>query len=87
MPQLTCTLPGHVFWQVHMPTSLPSDAELASVHCPDYLAAFSSGTLDTARMRRIGFGEATRSQELIRRTKVLGMFVHIHAYDNVQGVQ
>lgn len=55
--------------QVHSPAALPSDDELAAVHCADYLAAFAGGTLDAARMRRIGFGEATRSAALIRRTK------------------
>jgi hypothetical protein len=38
--------------QVHTPPRLPTDAELALVHCPDYLAAFSSCTLDDQRVRR-----------------------------------
>lgn len=33
------------------------------------MRSFSSGALDDARMRRIGFGEATRSPVLIERTK------------------
>lgn len=35
-----------------MPESLPTDQQLSLVHCPDYLAAFSSGTLDDQRVRR-----------------------------------
>lgn len=38
--------------QVVVPPSLPSDEELALSHCPDYLAAFSAGTLDEQRVRR-----------------------------------
>lgn len=45
-------LPLPVPVQVHVPPCLPTDAELALVHCPDYLAAFSSCTLDEQRVRR-----------------------------------
>jgi hypothetical protein len=38
--------------QVHVPPSLPTDEELALVHCPEYLDAFSSCTLDDQRVRR-----------------------------------
>lgn len=38
--------------QLHSPPALPSDAELALVHTPEYLAAFSGLTLDEARARR-----------------------------------
>jgi hypothetical protein len=37
---------------VHVPQRLPTDAELSLVHCPDYLQAFSSLTLDDQRVRR-----------------------------------
>ncbi|WIA40703.1 hypothetical protein OEZ86_004398 [Tetradesmus obliquus] len=55
--------------QVHVPPSLPTDEELALVHCPEYLAAFSSCTLDDQRVRRIGFGAVTRTPTLVDRTK------------------
>eukprot|EP00775_Hariotina_reticulata_P004752 gene4752-5002_t len=55
--------------QVHVPPALPSDGDLALVHCPQYLEAFSSCSLDDVRVRRIGFGPATRTQLLIDRTK------------------
>ncbi|KAF6255252.1 hypothetical protein COO60DRAFT_234250 [Scenedesmus sp. NREL 46B-D3] len=55
--------------QVHAPRSPPSDQELALVHCPEYLAAFSGLTLDDQRVRRIGFGAATRTAMLVNRTK------------------
>jgi hypothetical protein len=38
--------------QVHVPPRLPTDDELALVHCPDYLRDFSGGALDAARTRR-----------------------------------
>lgn len=38
--------------QVHVPPALPTDEELALVHCPDYLRALSSCSLDEARVRR-----------------------------------
>jgi len=48
----------------------PTDAELAAVHCPDYLAALSAGTLDAARARRVGFGDLLNSSPLLmRRTR------------------
>lgn len=53
--------------QVHVPERLPTDEELALVHCPDYLAAFSSCSLDAARVRRIGLGPITPL--LVQRTK------------------
>ncbi|PRW61526.1 histone deacetylase [Chlorella sorokiniana] len=51
-----------------MPPSLPGRDLLNLVHSPEYVDAFCSGSLDEQRMRRIGFGEATRSQVLIDRT-------------------
>ena len=39
------------------------------MHTAEYLRAFNTGTLDEARMRRIGFGEVARSGVLIHRTK------------------
>lgn len=44
--------------QVHVPPRLPSDKELALVHCPEYLAAFSGCRLDDARVRRWGAAQA-----------------------------
>jgi hypothetical protein len=38
--------------QVHVPPALPTDEALSIVHHPEYLAAFSSLTLDDARVRR-----------------------------------
>ena len=39
------------------------------MHTPEYVDAFTSGTLDDARIKRIGFGaEVTRSPVLIERT-------------------
>lgn len=38
--------------QVHTPPELPSDEQLALVHDPEYLRAFSSCSLDEARVRR-----------------------------------
>lgn len=55
--------------QVHTPPALPTDEQLALVNCTQYLAAFSSLTLDDQRVRRIGFGDATRTQVLVDRTK------------------
>eukprot|EP00878_Enallax_costatus_P026794 GHUV01028793.1.p1 GENE.GHUV01028793.1~~GHUV01028793.1.p1 ORF type:complete len:274 (+),score=37.05 GHUV01028793.1:447-1268(+) len=55
--------------QVRMPEHLPSDRDLSLVHCPEYLAAFSSCSLDEQRVRRIGFGPTTRTQILVDRTK------------------
>ncbi len=39
------------------------------MHTAEFVRAFSGGALDDARMRRIGFGEASRSGVLIQRTK------------------
>ncbi|KAI8476146.1 MAG: hypothetical protein J3K34DRAFT_402225 [Monoraphidium minutum] len=55
--------------QVHTPPSLPTDAELAIVHCPEYLAAFSSCSLDAPRLRRIGLRDAASTPLLVARTK------------------
>lgn len=38
--------------QVHRPEHLPTDTELALVHAPEYLQAFSSLQLDHERVRR-----------------------------------
>lgn len=54
--------------QVHMAPTLPSKELLCLVHTQEYVDAFCSGTLDDKRVRRIGFGEVTRSQALIDRT-------------------
>eukprot|EP00887_Chlorella_sp_A99_P000410 scaffold13.g410.t1 len=54
---------------VHAPSSLPSDDLLKLVHAAEFVDAFNTGTLDAQRMRRIGFGEVTRQQLLIDRTK------------------
>jgi acetoin utilization deacetylase AcuC-like enzyme len=37
---------------VHVPPKLPSDSELALVHTPEYLEAFSTLQLDKDRVRR-----------------------------------
>jgi hypothetical protein len=55
--------------QVHIPPSLPCHSTLELVHTPEYVSAFCSGQLDAAAMRRIGFGEVTRTKTLIDRTK------------------
>ncbi|KAF8055474.1 hypothetical protein HT031_006733 [Scenedesmus sp. PABB004] len=55
--------------QVHVPQRLPTDAALSIVHCERYVRAFTSGTLDDAAVRRIGFGAATRTPLLVARTK------------------
>jgi hypothetical protein len=46
------------------------------VHDKEYLQQFNEGTLDTERMRRIGFVEVTRDPLLVARTKaeVAGTF-------------
>ena len=39
------------------------------MHTPEYVEAFTSGALDDARVKRIGFGaDVTRSPVLIERT-------------------
>ena len=38
-------------------------------HTPEYVDRLNTGTLDAAAVRRIGFGELTREQVLIDRTK------------------
>jgi len=55
--------------QLHCPPLLPPDDMLALVHCPEYLAAFSTGALDESRVRRIGFGAVTHTAALVERTK------------------
>ena len=45
-----------------------SDADLARVHCPDYIAAVCSGTLAPAAMRRIGFPWSAALVERSRRS-------------------
>ncbi|KAL4515080.1 hypothetical protein Ndes2526B_g03607 [Nannochloris sp. 'desiccata'] len=55
--------------QVHIPRSLPTHSMLKLVHTPEYISSFCSGQLNAATMRRIGFGEVTRSRTLIDRTK------------------
>jgi acetoin utilization deacetylase AcuC-like enzyme len=53
---------------VHQPASLPGRELLCLVHAPEFVDAFCGGELDDQRVRRIGFGEATRSQLLVDRT-------------------
>ncbi|MEW5314063.1 MAG: hypothetical protein WDW38_005587 [Sanguina aurantia] len=53
----------------HPPPHLPTDEQLLMVHTPEYLSAFSSGTLETSLVRRIGFGAVVSSPDLIERTK------------------
>ena len=55
-------------------TSLLS-AGLLQVHDALYLQRFQTGTLTAAEERRIGFGDAVRSEQLIKRTlaEVAGM--------------
>lgn len=55
--------------QVHIPPSLPSINKLKLVHDSEYISAFCNGTLDSHILRRIGFGDVTRTQTLIDRTK------------------
>ena len=40
------------------------------MHDAQYVQAFCAGTLDAERVRRIGFGDVTRTAALIERTKV-----------------
>ena len=54
--------------QVHTPPTPPPLAHLKLVHDANYIDAFCAGTLDAAVLRRIGFGEVTRTQPLIDRT-------------------
>jgi len=56
--------------QVYVPDMVPTDQVLSLVHDKQYLEAFSSGQLDEARTRRIGFGAVTASSSLIERTKM-----------------
>eukprot|EP00193_Tetraselmis_chui_P022885 CAMPEP_0177775564 /NCGR_PEP_ID=MMETSP0491_2-20121128/14194_1 /TAXON_ID=63592 /ORGANISM="Tetraselmis chuii, Strain PLY429" /LENGTH=194 /DNA_ID=CAMNT_0019294191 /DNA_START=899 /DNA_END=1480 /DNA_ORIENTATION=+ len=54
--------------QLEQPTHMPSRAQLLAVHDANYVEAFLTGTLSQASVRRIGFGDITRTQTLIRRT-------------------
>jgi acetoin utilization deacetylase AcuC-like enzyme len=45
-----------------------TDAELARVHCPDYIRAVSQGTLDAHAMQRIGFPWSSAMVERSRRS-------------------
>lgn len=38
--------------QIHSPLQLPTEEQLLLVHTPEYLTAFSNGTLDTSLIRR-----------------------------------
>ena len=51
-----------------MPCPCPC-SPLLQVHTEDYVHKFNTGTLDDAAVRRIGFGELSRTQLLIDRTK------------------
>ena len=55
--------------QVHIPQYLPTQSTIELVHDREYVSAFCSGILGSQIMRRIGFGEVTRTQTLIDRTK------------------
>ena len=55
--------------QVHIPPSLPVHSTLELVHTSEYVSSFCSGQLDAATLRRIGFGEVTKTRTLIDRTK------------------
>ncbi|GAB4813155.1 hypothetical protein N2152v2_000201 [Parachlorella kessleri] len=54
--------------QVFVPSALPSQETLELAHAPEYVGSFLQGTFDEQHLRRIGFGEVTRSQTLIDRT-------------------
>ncbi|BDA50809.1 Acetoin utilization protein AcuC [Coccomyxa sp. Obi] len=54
--------------QVHVPSELPCKDTLQLVHTAEYVDSFTGGLLDEARMKRIGFGEVSRSPVLIERT-------------------
>jgi acetoin utilization deacetylase AcuC-like enzyme len=54
--------------QLEQPTHMPSRAQLLAVHDANYVEAFLTGTLSQVSVRRIGFGDITRTQTLIRRT-------------------
>lgn len=54
--------------QVHIPRHLPSRETILLAHEPEYVDSFLSGSLDSHRIRRIGFGDVTNSQVLIDRT-------------------
>jgi hypothetical protein len=49
------------------------------VHDKEYLQRFNEGSLDTERMRRIGFGEVTREPTLVARTKAEVAGTHFRA--------
>lgn len=54
--------------QVHVPSKLPCHDTLQLVHTAEYVDSFTQGVLEEARMKRIGFGEVSRSPVLIERT-------------------
>eukprot|EP00798_Chlamydomonas_sp_ICE-L_P026382 gene26382-17476_t len=55
--------------QIHIPGEEITDSQLTLVHCPKYLEAFNTGRLMPDQLRRIGFGDLTSSEALIRRTR------------------
>lgn len=56
--------PGQLF----VPTEGLNTSDLTRVHEQEYLDSFLSGTLDEARVRRIGFGPVTNTPVLAQRT-------------------
>ena len=50
------------------------------MHTAEYVDSFTQGLLDEARLKRIGFGEVSRSPVLIERTlaEVAGKVTHLH---------
>ncbi|GMH42386.1 hypothetical protein BSKO_10305 [Bryopsis sp. KO-2023] len=55
--------------QVVQPPSIASDEQILQVHTKEYVESFSNCTLDDKQVRRIGFGDATRTNALVERTK------------------
>ena len=53
---------------ISTPATIVSSNGVLQVHDAHYLQRFQTGTLTAAEVRRIGFGDAVRSQVLIDRT-------------------
>eukprot|EP00890_Picochlorum_soloecismus_P002988 jgi/Picsp_1/3690/NSC_06527-R1_histone deacetylase family protein len=54
--------------QIHVPDFLADKRLLNLVHCEDYVERFLERALDPSMVRRIGFGDAMQTQELVDRT-------------------
>lgn len=65
--------------QVHTPSSLPTDQDLALVHCPEYLAAFSSCTLDNQRVRRCVISPAVQSYSANSEVHSVAYYWHLRS--------